>query len=264
MKKSVSLLLVLALCLGLGTVALADGEDGGAVVPRLDVYLDGCQDYEEGVSDPSVYGVEDLEFDPFSWASATVALEDIDKALGYMTLLEDGPFALELDACTALTLVGDSYEDVPAEHCGELRYEPNVKGFSAVFSYTGDASVSVIPGGFAPVGGGSAVGVQINVYEDTVGIDVFCAQGIRFTEEWADYTMGVGDSLRLDCPRWFGANAEQCRWAVDEGADLVDLDGQTSPSVTVTALAPGRAVVSAVCGEADDSATYSFIIEITG
>ena len=161
MRRLISLLL----CLVLGAISLADSPDGGAAVPRLDVYLDGCRDYEEGVSDPSVYGVDDLEFDPFSWASATVGLEDVDRALGYMALLEDGPFELELDACTALTPVGDSYEDVPAEHCGELRYAPGVKGFSAVFSYVGDASVGVIPGGFAPVGGGSA-GAGVSRWED--------------------------------------------------------------------------------------------------
>ena len=94
----------------------------------------------------------------------------------------------------------------------------------------------------------------------------------------ADYTMRVGESLRLDCPRRFGANTEQFRWAVDEGADLVSLEGEISASATVTALAPGRAVVSVVYDHSYDTTdvltgndtygfaapTYYFIIEITG
>lgn len=93
----------------------------------------------------------------------------------------------------------------------------------------------------------------------------------------ADYTMRVGDRLQLDCPRKFGANTEQFRWAVDEGADLVSLDGEISASTTVTALAPGRAVVSVVYDHSYDTTdiltgnptygfdapTYYFIIEIT-
>ena len=192
MKRLVCVLLALALCLGLGGAALAGGEDDGPVLPRLDVYLEEYEDYEEGVSDSSDYDLEGLEIDPFSWEVATVALEDIDKALGYMTLLEEGPFDLELGACLALVQDGESYEDVPAEHCGELHYEPDVKGFAAVFDYVGDADVSLIPGGMAPVGGGSAVGVQINVYEDTADINVFCAKGIRFTEDW-DLSDGLSD-----------------------------------------------------------------------
>ena len=184
MKKLVCMLLALAMCLGLGAAALAEGEDAGPALPRLDVYLEEYEDYEEGVNDASDYDLEGLEIDPFSWEVATVALEDIDKALDYMTLLEEGPFDLELTACLALVQEGERYDDVPAEHCGELRYEPDVKGFAAVFDYVGDADVSLIPGGMAPVGGGSAVGVQINVYEDTAGINVFCAKGIRFAEDW--------------------------------------------------------------------------------
>ena len=94
----------------------------------------------------------------------------------------------------------------------------------------------------------------------------------------ADYTMRVGESLRLDCPRRFGANTEQFRWAVDEGADLVSLEGEISASATVTALAPGRVVVSVVYDHSYDTTdvltgndtygfaapTYYFIIEITG
>ncbi len=94
----------------------------------------------------------------------------------------------------------------------------------------------------------------------------------------ADYTMRVGESLRLDCPRRFGANTEQFRWAVDEGADLVSLEGEISASATVTARAPGRVVVSVVYDHSYDTTdiltgndtygfaapTYYFIIEITG
>ena len=94
----------------------------------------------------------------------------------------------------------------------------------------------------------------------------------------ADYTMRVGERLQLDCPRKFGANTEQFRWAVDEGADLVSLDGEISASATVTALAPGRVVVSVVYDHSYDTTdiltgnptygfaapTYYFIIEITG
>lgn len=93
----------------------------------------------------------------------------------------------------------------------------------------------------------------------------------------ADYTMRVGDSLQLDCPRKFGANTEQFRWAVDEGADLVSLKGEISSSCTVTAQAPGRVVVSVVYDHSYDTTdvltgndtygfaapTYYFIIEIT-
>ena len=93
----------------------------------------------------------------------------------------------------------------------------------------------------------------------------------------ADYTMRVGESLRLDCPRRFGANTEQFRWAVDEGADLVSLEGEISASATVTAKAPGRVVVSVVYDHSYDTTdvltgndtygfaapTYYFIIEIT-
>lgn len=93
----------------------------------------------------------------------------------------------------------------------------------------------------------------------------------------ADYTMRVGESLQLDCPRRFGANTEQFRWAVDEGADLVSLTGEISASATVTALAPGRVVVSVVYDHSYDTTdiltgnptygfdapTYYFIIEIT-
>ena len=93
----------------------------------------------------------------------------------------------------------------------------------------------------------------------------------------ADYTMRVGESLQLDCPRRFGANTEQFRWAVDEGADLVSLEGEISASCTVTAKAPGRAVVSVVYDHSYDTTdiltgndtygfaapTYYFIIEIT-
>ncbi len=93
----------------------------------------------------------------------------------------------------------------------------------------------------------------------------------------ADYTMRVGESLRLDCPRKFGANTEQFRWAVDEGADLVSLEGEISASATVTAKAPGRVVVSVVYDHSYDTTdvltgndtygfaapTYYFIIEIT-
>ena len=106
MKRLVCVLLALALCLGLGGAALAGGEDDGPVLPRLDVYLEEYEDYEEGVSDSSDYDLEGLEIDPFSWEVATVALEDIDKALGYMTLLEEGPFDLELGACLALCRMG--------------------------------------------------------------------------------------------------------------------------------------------------------------
>ena len=162
MKKLVSALLALALCLGLGGTAL--GADGGAVLPRLDVALGTCEDYELSANDEYVqYGM-----DPFQCASATVALADIDSAFGYVRLLRDGPFQLEMT------------------YCDELVYTPGTTTYLAAFDYTGGADTGVLPPGGVPVGGGQALGVMIYLDEEGGTADILVAygKGFSFTDSW--------------------------------------------------------------------------------
>lgn len=179
MKKTLSFLLALAMCLGLGTSVSAAEEPA---LPSLEVYLEPCENYEEGVADNAGYSLDD-----FLWASATVPLAGIDRALGYMTLLEEGPFRLALAQCVTFLKDGGQREE---SSCGALAYGPDADGFAAAFDFTGGGDPGLIPGAMAPVGGGRAVGVLVQPDEDagTADIQLFCAAGFRFADRWE----GVG------------------------------------------------------------------------
>ena len=215
MKKLLALFLALALCLSLGITALADGgldvhdglgalankdqekeedvpaaaEGDGPALPRLSVYLDGHGTCEEGVADNAEYGMDD-----FLWATATVPMEDLDLALGYMKLLEAGPFQLELAQCVT-TLEGEPRQEVEMERCADLAAQPDAMAFWATFDYAGPEDVGLIPGAMTPVGGKKAVGVMVQLYDGAVDISLFCGQGFRFAEEWEDMSAGGGTAV---------------------------------------------------------------------
>ncbi len=215
-------------------------------------------------------------------------IDGVDAAYEYVELLQSGDFDLELV---------EEKEQGYSDGGGTYRY---------YFSYTGDEDVSPVQN-YNIDRDDVAMAVKINDFPDMGWCEVVIwfsddlivadtgdrstVTGISDRHEAlegpmggkgsrsgdADYTMRVGESLRLDCPRKFGANTEQYRWAVDEGADLVSLEGEISASCTVTAKAPGRVVVSVVYDHSYDTTdvltgnptygfaapTYYFIIEIT-
>lgn len=163
MKRLVSLLLAMAVCLGLGGTALA-AENGGPALPRLDTALGICENYELSVNDEYVaYGM-----DSFQCASATVALGDIDRAFGYIQLLRDGPFQLEMT------------------YCDELVYEPGTTAYLAAFDYAGGGDAGILPPGGVPVGGGQALGVMIYPDQEAGTADILavCGRGFSFTDSW--------------------------------------------------------------------------------
>lgn len=245
MKRLVCVLLALALSLGLGAPALAGGEDGGPALPRLDVYLGECEAYEEGVADNEAYGMDD-----FLWATATVPLEQIDRVLGYMALLEDGAFDLELAYCVK-SMEGGADEDVELDHCSELAYDPEAVGYAAAFDYVGEGDVSPIPGAMAPVGGGSAVGVSVQTYEDTgtADINLFCGEGFRFTDQWQDGDAGQDrDGTLPDSDGFFDG-------AVSDAGQ--DRDGTLPDPYSFL-----NGAVSYKCEESKkDVAMYTFVLE---
>ena len=242
MKKTISLLLALAVCLGLGTFVSAAAEE--PTLPSLEAYLGPCENYEEGAADNSEYGLDD-----FLWASATVPLTDIDRALGYMALLEEGPFHLELAQCVTLLKDGAQREE---DSCEELAYGPDANGFAAAFDLTGGGDPGLIPGAMAPVGGGRAVGVLVQPDEDAgmADIQLFCAAGFRFTEQWEEAS---GEEPALPDPAaWLGDMAKE----VEIGKDA------SQRELVTCRLAEGAA--NAVMGYLDLLLDARFHLEFTG
>ena len=161
MKKTVSLILALTMCLALGAPALAKG---AAELPRPDVYLgDDCIGYvgETLVSASGTY--------QFQFIQAGVALEDMDELVGYVEFLDAGPFDLEMFHSENL--------DAPEKTAG------------VVYEYQGDANVGTITKEDGMYTDGDAP-VQIMLYtveeKDQAWMSLLCADGFELVEDWDD------------------------------------------------------------------------------
>lgn len=159
----ISLLLALALCLSLCPAAFAADTENIAYLPRLDLVLDDCEDYDLSVVDNS-----DIQVSNVLRAFATVPLDKIDEAFGYVELLRDGPFQLKMT------------------YCDDLDYKPGVLCIYAAFDYTGSADPGILPEGSVPVGGGDSVAVMIYPDEETgtADVNVACGLNFQFADEW--------------------------------------------------------------------------------
>ena len=269
-------ILVLMLCLSLGASALA-----------LETDL-----VETDLPDPYYFWSELLthsqedEITGGKQAVYRLEAQDMDAAYEYVDRLESGRFPVELTQCEMKDMgKGDT----------TIYY---------VFAYTGSEDVGEISKYAAGTGDlYGALIVKLNDWPAFGGCEmtVSFADGLTFADTgdraaadvigWEGGSLGpigggvfsgdgsiisVGQSIKLDCPRRFGANSEQFRWSVLEGEDLVSLDGTISASCTVTALKPGKAIVQVVYDHSYDQAdvltgnkgygfaapTYYFEIEI--
>ena len=162
MKKLVSLILALALCLGLGGTALAKGS---AEIPRPDAYLDDdCVFYDAEMVKP------DSGAEKFHHIQAAVEIDDVDELEDYLYFLDEGPFDLTL---------------IYSEGIGDPSYENK----AAFYEYTGEDDPGTIQ-----AGDGLALDldapVQAAIFmEEDDGMAVLvllCAKGFDLVKKWDD------------------------------------------------------------------------------
>ena len=160
-RSAAVFLAALALCIGLGLVsgqtALAAGT---AELPRLDVWLGECEDYTLGIVQ---MGGEQGDF---LCAQATVDMDSIDRALGYIELLTDPRFQLK-------TLEMD-----------ELVYESGSRPIMGAFDYTGRAEPGAVAAGSGFYEDGASVMAAVYPGRDTASVVVLCGSGFAFVEDW--------------------------------------------------------------------------------